>query len=109
MWKTSYYKLLKNVFKNIRIAISELHKNGVKNTKIASLLKVPRMTVWRAIKRFKEVGSYSNRLRIGRPRTARFKKTVKAVAEKIRRYPNRSMQKMSNFTQNWLKDNVEKF
>ena len=46
--------------KNIRIAIIEFHKKGVKNMKIASL-KVPRMTVWRAIKRFKEIGSYSDR------------------------------------------------
>ena len=64
------------------------------------------MTVWRAIKRFKAVGSYSDRSRIGRQRTARLKKTAKAVAEKARRRPNR---KMSNFTQNWLKDNVENF
>ena len=80
---------------NTRSAILELHKKGLKNTEIAKLLKLNRPSVWRTVKRFKELNSSSDRPRKGRPRSARATKTILAVKEEIRKYRNRSIRKMS--------------
>ena len=80
---------------NTRTAILELHKKGLKNTKTAKLLKLNRTSVWRTIKRFKELNLSSDRTLKGRPQSARTTKTIYAVKEKIRRCPNRSIRKLS--------------
>ena len=72
-----------------------LHKKGLKNRKIAKALRINRSTVWRTLKRFGERGDATDRPRSGRLRTARTKKRIKAVEEKIRRCPKRSIRKMA--------------
>ena len=78
-----------------RNSIINLHKKGLKNTEIAKALRINRLTVWRTLKRFGERGDATDRPRSGRPRTARTKKRIKAVAEKMRRCPKRSIRKMT--------------
>ena len=56
----------------------------VRNTEIAKTLKISKSTVRKTIKRFNERGDPTDRLRCGRPRTARTSKKVRAVLEKIR-------------------------
>lgn len=47
------------------------------------------------IKRLRETGSIKNRPKSGRPRSARTKKLIKAVRERIRRNPERSARKLA--------------
>ena len=79
---------------NLREAIIHLHRKGSKNTEIAKLLKCSTSLVWYTIKRFKETGEIIDRPRPGRPRSAKTTLVVKAVHEKIRRCPKRSIRKM---------------
>ena len=51
-------------------------------------------TVYLLVKRFKEFDTSENRPRYGRPRTARSKKMIKAVQERVRRNPKRSERNM---------------
>ena len=53
--------------KNTRSAILELYKKGLKNMKIAKLLKLNRTSIWKTVKRFKELNSSSDRPHKGRP------------------------------------------
>ena len=78
-----------------RNSIINLYKKGLKNAEIAKALRISRSTVWRTLKRFGERGEATDRPRSGRPRTSRTKKRIKAVAEKIRRCPKRSIRKMA--------------
>ena len=77
-----------------RNSIINLHKKSLKNTEIAIALKINRSTVWRTLKHFGERGDATDRPRSGRPRTARMKKRIKAVAKKNQRCPKRSIRKM---------------
>ena len=79
-----------------RNSIINLHLKGVKNTVIANALKISRVTVYRAVKRFLEMGDASDRQRSGRPRLVRTPEKIKSVRERIRRNPNRSIRKMAN-------------
>ena len=66
-----------------RNSIINLHKKGLKTRRLLKALRINTSTVWRTLKRFGERGDATDRPRSGRPRTARTKKRIKAVAEKI--------------------------
>lgn len=78
-----------------REAIIELYRAGTSAPKIIKLLKAPKSTVYDAVKRYEELGNAKDRPKSGRPRTARTKANIKAVREKVRRNPKRSMRKMA--------------
>ena len=65
------------------------------NSEIIKLLKVARSKVYRAVKIFKEIGTTEDRRRSWRPRTARSKKNIKAVQQKVRRNTKRSARQMA--------------
>ena len=76
--------------------IIELHKAGIAIKKIINLSKVPKSTVYDAVARYKKLGNAKDRPRSGCPRSALTKENIKAVQERIRRNPKRSMRKMAN-------------
>lgn len=78
-----------------REAIIQLHRAGKTNSEIIKLLKVAKSTVYHVVNRFKELGTSEDRPRSGRPRTARTKKVVNAVRERMRRNPKRSIRKLA--------------
>lgn len=79
-----------------REAIIALHQKGKKPKEIISALKLPQSTVYKAIKRYNELGTSEDRPRSGRPVTATTPKMIKRVRERIRRNPVRSMRKMAS-------------
>ena len=70
-----------------REAIIQLHCAGRTNSDIIKLLKVAKSTVYHVVNRFKELGRSEDRPRSGRLRTARTKKVIKAVRERVKRNP----------------------
>ena len=78
-----------------REAIIQLHCAGRTNSEIIKLLKVAKSTVYHVVNRFKELGTSEDRPRSGRPHTAQTKKVIKAVQERVRRNPKRSVRQMA--------------
>ena len=78
-----------------RDAIIELYCVGMPIPKIIKQLKVPKSTIYDAVKRYQDLGNTKDRPKSGRPCTARTKANIKAVRERVRRNPKRSMRKMS--------------
>ena len=76
-----------------RAAIIQLHRVGHSNSKIMKLLKAPKSTVCDTILHFQELGTMENQDRSGRPRSARTPAKIKALRERIRRNPKRSLRK----------------
>ena len=76
-----------------RAAIIQLHRAGHSNSKIMKLLKAPKSTVRDTILRFQELGTMEERDRSGRPRSARTPAKIKALRERIRKNPKRSLRK----------------
>ena len=76
-----------------RAAIIQLHPAGHSNSKIMKLLKAPKSTVRDTILRFQELGTMEDRDRSGRPRSAHTPAKIKALRERIRRNPKRSLRK----------------
>ena len=76
-----------------RAAIIQLHRAGHSNSKIMKFLKAPKSTVCDTILRFQELGTMEDRDRSGRPRSARTPAKIKALRERIRRNPKRSLRK----------------
>ena len=70
-----------------RKAIIEVRLAEISAPRIIRQLKVAKSTVYDTIKRNKELGNKNDRLRTGRPRTARTSKKIKAVRERIRKTP----------------------
>lgn len=58
-------------------------------------LNLNAMFIKRTLDRYEDTNSFEDRPRPGRPRTQRTPKTIKAVREKIRRNPRRSIRKMA--------------
>uniref|UniRef100_A0A7I5E9K0 DDE_3 domain-containing protein n=1 Tax=Haemonchus contortus TaxID=6289 RepID=A0A7I5E9K0_HAECO len=72
-----------------------MYRRGSSVSEISNMLKLHREQVHRVIKRFEETGKIENRPR-GRPeRTARTSALRKAVKDKLRRDPERSMRKLA--------------
>ena len=78
-----------------RDLIIKLHCTGRTNSETIKLLKVAQFTVYHVKNRFKEIGTSEDHPRSGRPRTARTKKVIKAVRERMRRNPTRSAKQMA--------------
>lgn len=78
-----------------RDAIIGLYRAGTPISKIIKQLKVPKSTVYDAVRRYKELGNTKDRPKSGRPRSCRTKSNIKAVRERVRRDPKRSMRKMA--------------
>lgn len=79
----------------LRTAIIRLHTLGHAPARIAETLRLPRMTVYRAIKRFEELGTSLDRPRRGRPRTARTTQLIETVRSRINRNARRSIRQMA--------------
>ena len=72
----------------LRAAIIQLFEQGNSDEKIGKMLDLPARTAREVIKRFKETGSYEDRLRSGRPRTARTSVNKRKIKGRIQRNPN---------------------
>lgn len=81
--------------KENREAIFALHKKGKSVPFIIKTLNMPRSTVYKAVKRFNELGTSKDRPRSGRPVTASTPENVEKIRNRIRRNPDRSMRKMA--------------
>ncbi|CAD6197042.1 unnamed protein product [Caenorhabditis auriculariae] len=76
-------------------AIIDCVKSGMTNSEIVKKLKVSRVLVFRTAQRYRHLGTSDDIKRRGFPVTVTTPEAVKAVREKIRRTPERSMRKMS--------------
>lgn len=79
-----------SINENHRIAVIALFKCGKSPSEIFKVLKplkISRMFVYRAIKRYEELSGTQDRARSGRPRTVRTPDVVKTVRERIRQNP----------------------
>ena len=76
-----------------RAAIIQLHRAGHSNSRIMKLLKAPKSTVCDTILRFQELGTMEDRDRSGQPQSACTPAKIKALRERIRRNPKRSLRK----------------
>ncbi|CAD6195867.1 unnamed protein product [Caenorhabditis auriculariae] len=65
------------------------------NSEIGKKLKVSRVLVFRTAQRYRRLGTSDDMQRSGRPVTVTTPEAVKAVREKIRRTPERSVRKMA--------------
>ncbi len=81
--------------KEKRDAVIALHKEGVSPSEIAKRLEMHLSTVWKQIKRYKELDTLDDRSRSERPVTATTKKNKEKIRSRIRRNPQRSMRKMA--------------
>ena len=70
-------------------------------------MKVAKSTVYYAVNMFKELSTCKDRPRNGRPRTARSKKVIKAVRERVRRNPKESATQMAK-KRGLIKNHVHK-
>ncbi|VDL81051.1 unnamed protein product [Nippostrongylus brasiliensis] len=68
---------------------------GVSTSEIAGRLNASMFTVHKAIKRYNELGTLSDRPRSGRTKTATTPNVVRKVRDKIRRNAAKSMRKMA--------------
>ena len=73
--------------KELRSAIIKLQQKGLPERVIASLLDVPKSTVYRDIARFKEMGNNEDRKGRGRKRTARSDENIQQAKEMIKENP----------------------
>ncbi|CAD6197500.1 unnamed protein product [Caenorhabditis auriculariae] len=78
-----------------RTAIIDCVKSGMTNSEIVKKLKVSRVLVFRTAQRYRRLGTSDDMQRRGRPVTVTTPEAVKAVREKIKRTPERSVRKMS--------------
>ena len=75
-------------------AIIELYHAGTSISKIIKQLKVPKSTVYDAISRYKELGNTKDCPKCRHSHSYRTK-IIKAVQERVRRNPKRSIKKMA--------------
>lgn len=81
-----------------RVAILALFRCGKRAKEIYNLLKpigINERFVFRTLKRFEETGSVVDRVRSGRPRSARTEKVINAVRARIERKPLRKQKILS--------------
>jgi len=79
-----------------REAIIGLHKSGKSVAEIVRLLGAPRSSVYKTVKRFKELGTSLDYPRSGRPATVNVPKVRKHMRQLLRRNPNRSMRSVAS-------------
>uniref|UniRef100_A0A914C4S9 Paired domain-containing protein n=1 Tax=Acrobeloides nanus TaxID=290746 RepID=A0A914C4S9_9BILA len=107
--------------KELRGGIIRLIEEGKNANQIDTAMNLDRMTVGRIIHRYQENGSYEDRHRSGRPRTARTPANKRKIKGRIQRNQNsrknfiRKMAKAvgvshkAEETQNLIRDNVPEF
>ncbi|CAD6195120.1 unnamed protein product [Caenorhabditis auriculariae] len=78
-----------------RTAIIDCVKSGMTNSEIVKKLKVSRVLIFRTAQRYRHLGTSDDMQKRGRPATVTTPEAVKAVREKIRRTPERSVRKMA--------------
>ena len=74
--------------KELRGGIIRLFEEGKNANQIATAMNLDRKTVGRIIHRYQETGSYEDRHRSGRPRTARTPANKRKIKGRIQRNPN---------------------
>ncbi|CAG0894431.1 unnamed protein product [Darwinula stevensoni] len=79
-----------------RETITGLHKSGESVAECFRLLGTPRSSVYKAVKRFKELVISLDYLRSGRPATGYVPKVRKRMRQLLRRNPNRSMRSVAS-------------
>ena len=80
---------------SVHRAVIKHYQSRMAHKDIAMALKIHRSTVYRIIDKFKATGSTQRQSGQGRPRSIRTPQAVKAVRDRIRRNPVRSLRKMS--------------
>ncbi|PIC20539.1 hypothetical protein B9Z55_025705 [Caenorhabditis nigoni] len=78
-----------------RATIIDLFKRGISRNEICKRIGISRHVVYRTIKRFTEIGTLSDRIGRGRKPTVTTPEKVKAIRERIRRDPHRSIRKLA--------------
>ena len=73
--------------------ILQLHREGLTGTQIVRKLKVHKSTVYRALK--EDITANVSPQRLGHPKSARLKKIIKNIYEKIQQIPQCSIQKLA--------------
>ena len=91
-----YNFCLKMVSIDLRKTILKMQYQGYKVTLISRILDMPNSTVWKIIRKFQTTKEVTDLPRTGRPRCIRTKKKIKAIKERVRRNPKRSMKKMAS-------------
>ena len=71
--------------KDLRGGIIRLYEQGKTGYEIAKEMKLGSKTVYRIIKRYQETGSYNDKPRSGRPRTARTPANKRKIKGRIQR------------------------
>ena len=88
------WSLKRLLLRNPRHPIIQLHCAGRTNSEIIKLLEVAKSTVNYVLKTFKKLDTSEDRPRSVRLHTARSKKMIIAVKERVRRDPKRSARQM---------------
>jgi inhibitor of nuclear factor kappa-B kinase subunit alpha len=78
-----------------RKVIIDLHTKGLPTKTIVKQLGISRRTVQAAVRRFKTLGSYKDRVGRGRKRSATSPRFVNIIRKRIKRNPRRSMRKLA--------------
>ncbi|RCN31708.1 hypothetical protein ANCCAN_22496 [Ancylostoma caninum] len=81
--------------KEKRGAVIALHREGVKNSEIARRLRMPRSTVYDAVK-FRQLEDCKDRPETGRPVSEARIRARQAMRKRISRNPQRSIRKMAS-------------
>ena len=74
--------------KELRGGIIRLFEEGKNANQIATAMNLDRKTVGRIIHRYQETGSYEDRHKSGRPKTARTPANKRKIKGRIQRNPN---------------------
>lgn len=79
-----------------RAAIAHLTRQGIPPQRIAESLGIPRSTVHRIAKQFKELGHVMEKSKSGRPRSVNVPRLRKVIRERIRRNDGLSINRMAS-------------
>ena len=80
----------------LRKTILKMDSQGYKVTLISKILDMPNSSVWNIIRKFQTTKEVADLSRTGRLRCMRTPKKIKAIRERVRRNPKRSMRKMAS-------------
>ncbi|CAD5212165.1 unnamed protein product [Bursaphelenchus okinawaensis] len=83
---------------NMRATVIKLHNEGKSNPEIAKLLNISRMTVYRSVKRFEELGHDRDRPRTGRPAYVNTVANRQMIKKRFKRNPRTPVRKMARET-----------
>ena len=81
---------------DLRKTILKMHSQGYKVTLISRILDMPNSNICNIIRKFQTTKEAADLPRTGRPRCMRTQKKIKAIRERVRRNPKRSIKKMAS-------------